>query len=190
MKGNNTPIARFFIMLVIGITAFYIISCQLISQTAELVKSTPSTISTITTSLIETEVVVASPPPTSSVQETIIPLFTSTSEPAQQTLALTSLTPSLSAPVTINLTTSYPFSSPTPVQIGPKVYKITIHNNYYSPLQVYIDEKYIMTIPGRKYMWFRGVMEGSHIVLLCPWQGRCAKKVINFDEDKELWTGS
>jgi hypothetical protein len=190
MKGYSAPITRFYVRLAITITALSIISCQLLSQTAELVKSTPSIISDLTASPNRTDVVVTSPPSKTSELETIIPLPTITSEPAQQTLASASPIPSLTTVVPIIIPTSLPFSSPTSVQIGPNVYKITIHNNYYFPLLVYIDEKYIMTIPGRKYMWYRGVLEGSHTVLLCPWQGRCIKKIISFDEDKELWTGS
>ena len=168
---------------------FSTISCQLLSQTLELAKNTPSNIPLTLVSSTETTSIQPSPTPPINELETNIPTLTATSEPTQQTIVSSTLIPSLTAIAPTYFATSFVLTSPTSIQTGPKIYKITIHNNYYFPLQVYIDEKFIMTIPGRKYMWFRGVLEGLHIVLLCQWQGHCTKKIISFDEDKELWTG-
>jgi hypothetical protein len=189
MKGYFVLIARVFMRLAVSISALGIISCQFLSQTAELVKPTPSTASVILASPSQSDMTVNSPSPLASEAATVLPSITSTSESVQQTsVPSPQPLPSISA-IPSSIPTLLPLLSPAPVQIGPRVYKITIHNNYSFPLLVYIDEKYIMTIPGRRYMWFQGVLEGLHIVYLCPWQAHCIKKIISFDEDKELWIG-
>ena len=173
--------------------ALSMLSCQLISQISGVPSSTATAGPAISPSPAQTEISPASPTPTSGGLETAPPSPTFTSEPNQPTLtpSLTLVVPTPLPTITSPVipTTLPPLPSPTPETIGPKVYQVTIHNNYYFPLQVYIDTEYIMTIPGRRHMWYRGILEGTHLLLLCPWQGRCIKKVILFDEDKELWTG-
>jgi hypothetical protein len=69
-------------------------------------------------------------------------------------------------------------ATPTPLYVAPTPYyptpteqsyygygyRLFVHNNYNKRVEVWLDGKYLMTVPAHKYLWHAGIRPGYHSV--------------------------
>jgi hypothetical protein len=104
---------------------------------------------------------------------------------------LTALAPTLAALAPTQTAIALRPQSPTPTSLPPEKaqWKITVHNRFTSPLVVYLDEKYLMTVPSAKYLYFLNIQGGPHKLKFCPDDKWCIRRDIYLTQDTVYYIG-
>lgn len=99
------------------------------------------------------------------------------------------VTPTFGLPPLFTEVPSTPSGGWTPwptVPVEKMSFMLTVHNRYPWPLRVEIDNRYLMTVPPRKYLWHLGIPGGHHTLKFCWGESWCLQREIYLDHDMEI----